>query len=61
MQNALNEEVDEKRLKLEYRLAQLERVEACQENFLSFVRSVWPEFIAGKHHRIMAEKLELVG
>ena len=47
MQNALNEEVDEKRLKLEYRLAQLERVEACQENFLSFVRSVWPEFIAG--------------
>jgi hypothetical protein len=60
MQNALNEEIDEKRLKLEYRLAQLERVEACQENFLSFVRSVWPEFIAGKHHRIMAEKLELV-
>ena len=60
MQNALNEEVDEKRLKLEYRLAQLERVEVCQDNFLAFVKSVWPEFIAGKHHRIMAEKLERV-
>ena len=55
-----DEEAEEKILKLEYRLAQIERVEACQDNFLSFVRSMWPEFIAGRHHRIMAEKLERV-
>jgi len=60
MQNVITEELDEKVLKLEYRLAQIERVERCQDNFLSFVKSVWPEFIAGKHHRIMSEKLELV-
>jgi predicted phage terminase large subunit-like protein len=55
-----DEEAEEKILKLEYRLAQIEQVEACQNEFLSFVRSMWPEFIAGRHHRIMAEKLERV-
>ena len=54
------ESTDEQVLKLELRLAQLERVEACQGNFLDFVRAVWPEFIAGEHHRIIAEKLERV-
>ena len=60
MQMDLNNDVDEKVLKLEYRLAQIERLESCQNNFLDFVKAVWPEFIAGKHHRIMAEKLERV-
>ena len=27
---------------------------------MSFVRTMWPEFIAGRHHKIMAEKLERV-
>ena len=60
MQMDLNGDVDEKVLKLEYRLAQIERLESCQNNFLDFVKAIWPEFIAGKHHRIMAEKLERV-
>jgi predicted phage terminase large subunit-like protein len=47
-------------MKLELRLAQLERVEKCQRSFLSFVKSMWPEFIVGKHHRIIAEKLERI-
>ena len=54
------DEADERRLKLELRLAQLERVEHCQTGFLTFVKTLWPEFIAGKHHRIIAEKLEAV-
>ena len=54
------EEAEEKILKLEYRLAQIERLESCQTDYLSFVRSMWPEFIAGRHHKIMAEKLERV-
>jgi predicted phage terminase large subunit-like protein len=54
------ESTDEQVLKLELRLAQLERVEACQGNFLDFVRAVWPEFIAGEHHRIISKKLERV-
>ena len=50
----------EKRLKLELRLAQLTKNEECQENFLTYVRKLWPEFIAGRHHLIIAEKLERV-
>ena len=52
--------LEEKELKLKLRLAQLERNEACQNNFLQFVRRLWPEFITGRHHEIIAEKLERV-
>jgi len=52
--------LEEQELKLRLRLAQLERNEACQNNFLTFVRRLWPEFITGRHHKIIAEKLERV-
>ena len=51
---------NEKELKLRLRLALLEKNEACQNDFLTFVKTVWPEFIAGRHHKIIAEKLERV-
>ena len=54
------EEASEQILKLELRLAQLDRVEKCQGSFLDFVRAMWPEFITGKHHEIITEKLERV-
>ena len=47
-------------LKLELRLAQLDRIDACHEGFIPFVRSMWPEFITGRHHKIIADKLESV-
>ena len=28
-----------------------------KDDFLLFVRTVWPEFIAGNHHKIIAKKL----
>lgn len=34
--------------------------EDCRESFLSFVRRVWPAFIAGRHHEIMADAFERV-
>jgi len=53
------ETVDEtQKLRLELRLKQLEKLEACQNEFIPFVRSMWPGFIAGRHHYIIAEKLE---
>ena len=55
-----NPVLEEKSLKLQLRLAQLEKNEACQNNFLTFVKTVWPEFIAGRHHKIISEKLERV-
>ena len=60
LERSSEDEAEEKILKLEYRLAQIEQVEACQKDYLTFVRSMWPEFIAGWHHKIMAEQLELV-
>ena len=60
MSAASNPALEEKKLKLELRLAQIEKNEKCQEDFLTFVKTVWPDFIAGRHHRIIAEKLERV-
>jgi predicted phage terminase large subunit-like protein len=60
MNSASNPELAEKKLKLELRLAQLDKNEACQNNFLNFVKVMWPEFIAGRHHKIIADKLERV-
>ena len=51
---------DERVLKLQYRLAQLERKERAQADFLTFVKTVWPEFIAGNHHKIIADKLQRI-
>ena len=51
---------EERELKLRLRLAQLEQNEGCQKNFLQFVKTVWPDFIAGRHHKIISEKLERV-
>ena len=52
--------LQEKALKLQLRLAQIEKQESQRNNFLPFVRGMWPDFIAGRHHRIIAEKLERV-
>jgi predicted phage terminase large subunit-like protein len=60
MSNKLSPEAESKRLKLQLRLAQIERNEKCQNDFLTFVRAMWPEFIAGRHHKIIAEKFERV-
>ena len=60
MSAAQNTLLEEKKLKLELRLAQLEKNEKCRDDFLTFVKTVWPDFIAGRHHRIIAEKLERV-
>ena len=54
------EGLSDKELKLRLRLAQIEKNERCQNNFLEFVKVVWPQFITGRHHRIIAEKLERV-
>jgi predicted phage terminase large subunit-like protein len=41
-------------------LLELDRVERCKESFLFFVKQMWPGFISGKHHGIMAEAFERV-
>ena len=38
------------------RLSQLEEREKKQQNFMDFVKHVWPGFIEGRHHKIYAQK-----
>ena len=53
-------EVTDRRLKLELRLAKLNETKACQEDFIQYVKKVWPEFINGSHHTMIAKKFEAI-
>jgi hypothetical protein len=48
-------DIEEERLKLEYRLMQLNLQDTARKDFLSFCRYVWSDAIIGSHHKIMAE------
>ena len=50
-------EADRKKIKA---LLEMDRVQRCRESFLFFVRQMWPVFISGKHHQIMADAFERV-
>ena len=45
-------------LKYELRKMQIKLAEESRSTFLTFVKKVWPEFIAGSHHKIIAKKFE---
>jgi len=61
MENISNlESLDTNTLKLILRKALVEKQEKGQNDFLSFVKMVWPEFIQGHHHKVYAEKLDRV-
>ena len=42
------------------KLLEFDRVERCKESYLFFVQQMWPIFISGKHHGIMADAFERV-
>jgi predicted phage terminase large subunit-like protein len=42
------------------KLLEFDRIERCRESFLFFVQQMWPVFISGKHHAIMADAFERV-
>jgi len=41
-------------------LLEYDRVEKCKESFIYFASHMWPGFISGKHHQIMANAFERV-
>jgi predicted phage terminase large subunit-like protein len=43
-----------------FALLEMDKVERCRESFLFFVTQMWPIFISGKHHKIMADAFERV-
>lgn len=47
-------------LRLLRALDEAKRRESAQINFMDFVKEVWPSFIMGRHHKIMADAFERV-
>ena len=41
-------------------LGELKKRQLAQTRFLEFVKGMWPSFIGGRHHKIMAEAFERV-
>ena len=50
----------EKVLNLLKELKEAEDKEAAREGFMPFINRVWPAFIEGRHHKIMADAFERV-
>ena len=42
------------------KLLEMDAQERCRESFIFFVSQMWPGFISGKHHQIMADAFERV-
>ena len=56
-----NQEDALKRLaQLMERASILEKQQKAKDNFMDFVKMMWPSFIGGRHHQMVAEKLEAV-
>ena len=61
--NVLDKLTDSDLRVLEAQLLKLEKLkerELCQDKFIKFVEKVWPTFISGRHHKIMAAAFERV-
>jgi hypothetical protein len=41
-------------------LERLESIEAARVSFIPFVNKMWPSFISGRHHKIMADAFERI-
>tara|TARA_R100001594_G_scaffold37272_2_gene67398 strand:- start:1429 stop:2910 length:1482 start_codon:yes stop_codon:yes gene_type:complete len=42
------------------RYEQLKKQESCQQDFISYVKHLWPDFIEGRHHKIIGEKFNRI-
>ena len=52
--------VSESERKKIFRILEHDRIHRCRESFIYFVGQMWPIFISGKHHQIMANAFERV-
>ena len=58
--DALPKEVLQEVLLLEEQKRALKTREVAQEDFMAYVQHVYEGFIVGRHHKIIAEKLERI-
>jgi predicted phage terminase large subunit-like protein len=57
---SIPDDVEADRLRLEYRLAQLESQDKARTHFIDFVRYVWPNAILGAHHEKVASAFDRI-
>ena len=50
-------EVRKEILQVDVLLAEKKIKNMAKDDFMSFVKAVWPEFIEGAHHRVIAKNL----
>tara|TARA_R110002153_G_scaffold188198_1_gene341168 strand:- start:278 stop:484 length:207 start_codon:yes stop_codon:yes gene_type:complete len=55
--NRLPPDVKKQFLKLALKLSEKKQKSKVHDDFLTFVKHVWPEFIEGRHHKEIAENL----
>jgi len=58
--SAVPKEIEEERLRLEYRLMLLDTQGKARSSFIDFVRYVWPAAILGEHHKRMASAFDRI-
>jgi len=56
----LSESEKNEALALLNKYEQIEKSESCQKDFTAFVKHMWPDFIEGRHHKIIAEKFNKI-
>ena len=54
--NNLPPDTKKEYLKAALLLDEKKKDQAIRDDFLSFVKYMWPKFIEGEHHKIMSEK-----
>ena len=54
--NKLPQDVKKQFLKLALKLSEKKTKNKVHDDFLTFVKHVWPEFIEGRHHKEIADK-----
>ena len=47
-------------LLLQDRLSSLNNQEKCRDSFMEYIRYIWPQFIEGDHHRVVADCLAVL-
>ena len=58
--NKLPPDVKKEFMKIAIKLAEKKKGSQVKSDFMSFVKHVWPEFVEGSHHKIIAEKFNKI-
>ena len=56
----LSAQEQQEAIALLHRYKQIEKQDECQGDFITFVKSQWPDFVEGRHHKIIGEKFNQI-